>query len=124
MRVKCQKRPPAKFFVKKDHVLVAARLGRRLVSPVAWAKSGMYMPPSPTSAGLLTGNAVDRHYLWWSLPPGPMPAWEQRRMSFRVLQPPCIKMDIYTDGYKPSITYMTRELSGLEKELIYARGLK
>jgi hypothetical protein len=70
----CQKLPPAKIFVKKDHLWVAARLGRWHVLPAAWAKAGRHMPPAPMPACLLTGDIVDHRYLWWALPPEPMPA--------------------------------------------------
>jgi hypothetical protein len=69
----CQKRSPIKKFVKKDHLWVAARLGRRHVSPAAWAKAGRHMPLAPTPACLLTGDAVDHRFLWWALPPDPIP---------------------------------------------------
>jgi hypothetical protein len=62
VRVKRQKGPPAKKFIKKDHISVAACLARRHMSRAAWAKSGKPLPPPPAPAGLLTNDAVDSRY--------------------------------------------------------------
>jgi hypothetical protein len=56
-RVKCQKRPPAKNFVKKDPLRVAAPLARRHVARAVRASAGRPLSP----AG-------------WALPPSSLPA--------------------------------------------------
>jgi hypothetical protein len=42
--------------------------------PAAWAKAGRHVPLGPTPACPLTGDAVDRHFQVWALPPQPLSA--------------------------------------------------
>jgi hypothetical protein len=56
--VKCQKGPCLKFFGKKDHLAVAARLVRRHVERAAWANDGKGVPPSPKPTCLVAGDAI------------------------------------------------------------------
>jgi hypothetical protein len=54
------KKTTCEKYCKKNHSWVAARLARRHVAHVAWAKAGKGVPPLPTPACQLSGDAVDR----------------------------------------------------------------
>jgi hypothetical protein len=73
----CQKEPCLGGGTSRQATRVACRLGQ--IRHVHAA--------TPTPAGLLTGDAVDRRYLWWGLPAGPTPAcrWCAKKRNTRVL---------------------------------------
>jgi hypothetical protein len=55
----CQKRPPVRFFVKKDPLLLAASLANWHVAHAAIARADMYLPPGTEPTRCLT----------WAMPP-------------------------------------------------------
>jgi hypothetical protein len=57
--MKWQKRSHVKNIVKKNHSWVAAHLARRHVARAAWAEARKRVPPLPTPACQLPGDAVD-----------------------------------------------------------------
>jgi hypothetical protein len=56
--MKWQKRSPLNFFLKRDHLLVAARLARRHVARATWANNGKQVPLEPKPVCHLPGDAV------------------------------------------------------------------